>query len=186
MKLWELILTAVAVSMDALAVAICKGLSSPKLKARNALTVGAWFGSFQALMPLIGFFLGASFSKYITKYDHWVAFGLLGLIGANMIKESLSKGEECLPCTYGAKAMFPLAVATSVDALAVGVSFAFLQVPIIPAVVLIGCTTFGFSAGGVYLGHLFGAKYKSKAEMLGGVILVLMGLKILLEHLGVL
>lgn len=186
MTIWELLITAAALSMDALAVAICKGLSVQKVQPRHALITGAYFGGFQALMPLIGFLLGTGFSDLITSVDHWIAFVLLGLIGGNMIKESFSKEEECLDCSFSFKAMLPLAVATSIDALAVGVTFAFLKVNIVPAVIFIGVITFTLSAAGVYLGNVFGAKYKSKAELAGGIVLVLMGLKILLEHLGIL
>lgn len=186
MGIWELLITAIALSMDALAVSICKGLSVSAVKPRHALTVGLYFGIFQAIMPLIGFFLGKSFAAYIESADHWIAFALLALIGANMIKESLGKQDEDLDSSFGFKAMLPLAVATSVDALAVGVTFALIQVDIIPAVSFIGMITFLLSAVGVYLGNVFGARYKSKAEFAGGVVLILMGIKILLEHLGIL
>lgn len=186
MGIWELLLTATALSMDAFAVAICKGLSVKKVRLGNSLTVGAYFGGFQALMPLIGFLLGSAFKSLIENIDHWIAFGLLGLIGANMIREALSGDDEEVDCSFCAKSMFPLAVATSIDALAVGVGFAVINVQILPAVTCIGVITFVLSATGVYIGNYFGAKYKSKAEMLGGIVLILMGLKILLEHLGVL
>ena len=185
MTLIELFILAVGLSMDAMAVAICKGLSVQKLKLRHAVTVGLYFGGFQAAMPLIGYFLGRQFQTYIERFDHWIAFVLLGLIGANMIKESFGDAEEC-DCSFCPKAMLPMAVATSIDALAVGVTFAFLQVSIGPAVTFIGVITFSLSAVGVYIGHLFGAKFKSKAELTGGIVLILMGCKILLEHLGVL
>ena len=185
MKLWELFIIAVGLSMDAFAVSICKGLSVPRVKPRHAVTVGLYFGGFQALMPLIGYFLGTQFESLITSVDHWIAFVLLGIIGVNMIRESRSSAEE-LNDSFGFKAMLPLAVATSIDALAVGVTFAFLQVQILPAVCFIGATTFLFSCAGIKIGNLFGVKYKSRAELFGGVVLVLMGLKILLEHLGVL
>ena len=184
MTILELFILAVGLSMDAMAVAICKGLSVQKLKPRHALITGLYFGGFQAGMPLIGYFLGRSFQSYIEGIDHWIAFVLLGLIGANMIKESLGEAEEC-NCSFCPKAMLPMAVATSIDALAVGVTFAFLKVSIVPAVSFIGVITFTLSAAGVYIGHLFGAKFKSKAELTGGIVLVLMGLRILLEHLGV-
>ena len=185
MSLFDLFILAVGLSMDATAVAICKGLSVQKLKPRHAVITGLYFGGFQAAMPLIGFLLGRQFQSYIESVDHWIAFVLLGLIGANMIKESFGEAEEC-NCSFCPKAMLPMAVATSIDALAVGVTFAFLQVSIGPAVTFIGVITFALSAVGVYIGHLFGAKFKSKAELLGGVVLVCMGLRILLEHLGVL
>lgn len=186
MGIWELLITATALSMDAFAVAICKGLSVKKVRLGNALTVGAYFGGFQAFMPLIGFLLGSAFKSLIEGVDHWIAFGLLALIGGNMIREALSGDEEELDCSFCFKAMLPLAVATSIDALAVGVGFAVISVNIVPAVTFIGVITFTLSAAGVYLGNIFGAKYKSKAELLGGIVLVLMGLKILLEHLNIL
>jgi len=184
-SLFDLFVLAIGLSMDAMAVAICKGLSVQKLKFRQALITGLYFGGFQAGMPLIGYFLGLRFSSYIESIDHWIAFILLGLIGANMIKESFGETETC-NCSFSPRAMLPMAVATSIDALAVGVTFAFLNVTIVPAVSFIGVITFSLSAVGVYVGHLFGAKFKSKAELTGGVVLILMGLRILLEHLGVL
>ena len=186
MTLIELFILAVGLSMGAMAVAICKGLSVQKLKLRHAVTVGLYFGGFQAAMPLIGYFLGRQFQTYIERFDYWIAFVLLGLIGANMIKESFGDAEEC-DCSFCPKAMLPMAVATSIDALAVGVTFALLpSVNITAAVSFIGVITFILSAVGVYIGHLFGAKFKSKAELTGGIVLILMGCKILLEHLGVL
>ncbi len=185
MSLWELFVIAVGLSMDAFAVAICKGLSVGRLKIKHALICGAWFGIFQALMPAIGYLLGTQFEEYITAYDHWIAFILLLLIGGNMIRESLAKGGEEVDSSFGFKAMLPLAIATSIDALAMGVAFASLDAPIIPAVSFIGCVTFGFSAAGVKIGNVFGTKYKAPAEFVGGAVLVLMGMKILLEHLGV-
>ncbi len=185
MSFWELFIIAVGLSMDAFAVAVCKGLSVQSVRPAHALTVGLYFGGAQALMPLVGYFLGTQFESFITNIDHWIAFVLLALIGASMIRESRS-GAECLDASFGIKAMAPLAVATSIDALAVGVTFAFLRVEIVSAVSLIGLTTFVLSAIGVKVGHVFGAKYKSKAELFGGVVLILMGLKILLEHLGLL
>ncbi len=185
MSLFDLFVLAVGLSMDAMAVAICKGLSVQKLKFRQALITGLYFGGFQAGMPLIGYFLGIRFSSYIASIDHWIAFFLLALIGANMIKESFGEAETC-SCSFSPRAMLPMAVATSIDALAVGVTFAFLNVSIVPAVTFIGVITFSLSAVGVYVGHLFGAKFKSKAELAGGIVLILMGLRILLEHLGVL
>lgn len=185
MGLVDLFVIAVGLSMDAFAVAICKGLSVKKVSAKHGLIVGLYFGGFQAVMPLLGYLLGSSFAKYIEAFDHWVAFILLGIIGINMIRESREKEEE-LNASFGLKAMLPMAVATSIDALAVGISFAFMRVPIGWAVLFIGVTTFTLSAIGVKLGNLFGAKYKSKAELFGGIVLILLGTKILLEHLGVL
>ena len=185
----ELIITAIALSMDAFAVAICKGLSTGKVKIKHMALTGVWFGGFQALMPLIGFLLGSAFSKFIEPVDHWVAFALLALLGANMIKESLSKEDECCDCadaSFGFKTMFVMAVATSIDALAVGITYALLpNVNIFVAVGSIGIITFAFSAVGVKIGSVFGAKNKKYAELAGGIVLVLIGLKILLEHLGV-
>ena len=171
--------------MDAFAVAICKGLSLKKINLANATWVGLWFGVFQALMPLIGYILGTQFSDKIQAVDHWIAFILLGLIGANMLKEALSKEEEHTDSCLAPKAMLPLAIATSIDALAVGVTFAFLEVRIVPAVSFIGVTTFILSSIGVKIGNIFGVKYKSKAEIVGGVILIVLGIKILIEHLMV-
>lgn len=186
MSLFTLFITAVGLSMDAFAVAICKGLAIKKLSLKEAFIIGGWFGGFQALMPAIGFALGTSFEHYVTAVDHWIAFVLLGLIGVNMIKEALSKEENKANDSLDLKTMFLLAMATSIDALAVGVTYAFLQVRIVPAISLIGVITFVLSVTGVKIGNVFGLKYKSKAEILGGVILILMGLKILLEHLGLL
>ena len=184
MSLFDLFILAVGLSMDAMAVAVCKGLSVQKLKFRHALITGLYFGGFQAAMPLLGYLLGIRFQAYIESVDHWIAFILLGVIGANMIKESFGEAEE-VNCSFCPRAMLPMAVATSIDALAVGVTFAVLKVSIVPAVSFIGVITFTLSAAGVYIGHLFGAKFKSKAELTGGIVLVLMGLRILLEHLGV-
>lgn len=183
MGIVELFLIAVGLSMDAFAVSICKGLSLKKLEARHAALVGLYFGGFQALMPVIGWALGYRFKGLIESVDHWIAFGLLTVIGLSMIREAGQKEELSDDLSF--KAMLPLAVATSIDALAVGVTFAFLQVRILPAASLIGVTTFLLSALGVYIGHLFGLRYKAKAEIAGGVILILIGVKILLEHLGV-
>lgn len=185
MTLIELFIIAVGLSMDAMAVAICKGLSVKKLRGSHAVITGLYFGGFQALMPLIGYLLGRQFESYITNVDHWIAFALLSLIGANMIKESLGEVEK-VNASFSPRAMLPMAVATSIDALAMGVTFAFLKVSIAAAVSFIGIITFSLSALGVWIGHIFGAKFKSKAELAGGVVLILMGLKILLEHLGVL
>ena len=186
MGLVELFLTAVGLSMDAFAISVCKGLSAGKIRPRHALTAGLWFGGFQALMPLIGWFLGSRFQALISGIDHWVAFVLLAVIGINMIRESFQKveDEEQNTASFAWRVMLPLAVATSIDALTVGITFAFLQVDIIPAVTLIGLTTFAFSVVGVAAGSVVGLRGKSRAELLGGVVLVLLGLKILLEHLG--
>ncbi|MGN1115077.1 MAG: manganese efflux pump MntP family protein [Candidatus Ornithomonoglobus sp.] len=189
MTIAELLLLAIGLSMDAFAVSICKGLATPKLKLKHMAIVGAWFGGFQALMPTLGYFLGSAFAKYITSVDHWVAFVLLGIIGGNMIKEALSGEDEKADASLGFKTMLLMAVATSIDALAVGITFAFLIKTIgylIFAVLSIGCTTFLLSAAGVKVGNLFGSKYKSKAEFVGGSILILLGLKILLEGIGIL
>ena len=186
MSLLELFILAVGLSMDAFAVSVCKGLALGKIKIRHMVIVGAWFGGFQALMPLIGWFLGSRFEQYIRAFDHWVAFVLLAAIGANMLREALGKEEDNeADASLGFKTMLLMAVATSIDALAVGVTFAFLQVRILPAVLFIGVTTFLLSALGVKAGSLFGSKYKKRAEIAGGVILILLGIKILLEHLGV-
>ena len=183
----ELVLIAVGLSMDAFAVAVCKGLSVQKLKGKHYLAVGLWFGGFQALMPTLGYLLGTTFEKYITSVDHWVAFVLLCLIGGNMLKEGFSREEEKAEnASFGFKDRLLLAVATSVDALAVGITFALLpEVNIFSAVGLIGLTTCCLSALGLKVGNIFGLKYKSKAEIAGGIILILIGVKILLEHLGV-
>ena len=184
MELWELFLLAVGLSMDAFAVSICKGLSVKKATVKEAATAGIYFGGFQALMPILGYFLGVSFQNLIADIDHWIAFILLSLIGVQMIRES--KGEENVNSSFGIKEMIPLAVATSIDALAVGVTFAFLKVEIMSAVGMIGCVTFLFSAVGIWIGNLFGKLYKTRAEIMGGIILILIGLKILIEHLGIL
>mgnify|MGYP000913340243 CR=1 FL=1 len=194
MSLVELFLIAVGVSMDAFAVAICKGLSFKTVRLKNAGIVGLYFGIFQAGMPLIGYLLGSQFENLITAYDHWIAFALLAIIGINMIKESFE--EECEECRdendadedkiLSFKNMVVLAIATSIDALAVGVTFAFLQIDIVPAVSFIGIVTLVLSAIGVWIGNVFGARYKSKAVLAGGIILILMGLKILLEHTNIL
>ena len=185
MSILDLFILAVGLSMDAFAVSVCKGLSLGKIKPKHICIAGAWFGGFQALMPLIGYFLGSFFAEMIEKYDHWVAFVLLAIIGGNMIKESFDKDEK-VDSSMDVKSMLLLAIATSIDALAVGVTFAFLQVQIVPAVSFIGVITFIFSAVGVKIGSLFGTKYKSKAELFGGIVLVLIGIKILLEGIGVL
>lgn len=185
MNILELFILAVGLSMDAFAVSICKGLSLGKIQKKHMAIAGAWFGGFQALMPLIGYFAGRFFAEKLTQYDHWVAFILLLFIGGSMIKESLCEEEESNDA-MDIKTMFLLAVATSIDALAVGVTFAFLKVAIIPAVVFIGVVTFVCSAVGIKIGSIFGTKYKSKAELCGGIILILIGLKILLEGIGIL
>lgn len=183
MEIIELILIAIGLSMDAFAVAICKGLSVKDLKLRHAVITGLFFGGFQALMPLIGYLLGSQFRDYITAIDHWIAFGLLLIIGINMIRES--RNDHCdVSDTFSLKNMTVLSVATSIDALAVGVTFAFLQVDILPAVSLIGVITFILSLTGVKIGNVFGMKFKSKAEFAGGVILIGIGLKILVDHLS--
>lgn len=183
MSLFELFLVAVGLSMDAFAVSVCKGLSVARVNKKHMLICGAYFGGFQALMPLIGYLLGVNFQTLIESIDHWIAFVLLGIIGFNMIREALGPEEECLDCSFTFRAMLPLAVATSIDALAVGVTFAFLKVHIMPAVIFIGVITFSLSMLGVKLGNVFGAKWKKRAELTGGAILVLMGVKILIEHL---
>ena len=182
----ELFILAVGLSMDAFAVSICKGLSIRALMPRHAVIVGVWFGAFQALMPLAGWLLGAAFADMIAAVDHWIAFVLLAIIGGNMIREAVGQDEEDCDPSLAPLAMLVLAVATSIDALAVGVTFAFLRVDIVPAVALIGTCTFFISAAGVKVANVFGARYKSKAELFGGGVLVLIGLKILLEHLGLL
>ena len=183
MQLYELFIIAVSLSMDAFAVSICKGLSTGRPRAGHCLACGTWFGGFQALMPLIGWLLGVRFQGMIVSIDHWIAFILLGMIGFNMVRESRGGEAEELDCSYSPRAMLPLAVATSIDALAVGVTFAFLQVDnIFLAVAFIGATTFVLSAAGVKVGAAFGVRFKSKAELAGGLILMGMGVKILVEH----
>lgn len=190
MSLATLFITAVGLSMDAFAVAICKGLAVKKAGIKQMALAGLWFGGFQALMPALGYLFGSTLREYVEKYDHWIAFILLGAIGANMIKEALSK-DGCDECGCGSmkmKEMFTLAVATSIDALIVGVGFAFLpkdEMNIVAAVAFIGVITFVLSGVGIKIGNIFGLKFKSKAELAGGIILILMGLKILLEHLGI-
>lgn len=184
MGLIELFIIAVGLSMDAFAVSICKGLALKKVTLKNAFIVGIWFGGFQAGMPLIGYFLGTQFTDKIESVDHWIAFILLAIIGINMIREALSKDEEESTADLSVKTMFIMAVATSIDALAVGVTCAFFSVNIWATVGFIGAITFILSALGVKIGNIFGSIYKSKAEFAGGLILIIMGLKILLEHLG--
>ena len=195
MGLLELFLIAVGLSMDAFAVSVCKGLSVKKMEPKHALICGAYFGGFQALMPTIGYLLGSQFESMITQIDHWIAFVLLVVIGGHMVVEVLrgedEEDEVCLCAAEAAeehldiKELFLLAIATSIDALAVGVTFAFLQVNIVPAIIIIGSVTFVISAAGVFIGNIFGSKYKSSAELAGGIILILLGIKILLEHLGI-
>ena len=185
MSFWELFLIGVGLSMDAFAVSVCKGLSVKKLGVRHALLAGLYFGGFQFLMPVLGYLLGYRFETLIQSIDHWIAFALLVLIGGNMIKESFSDADEQND-DFGFRAMVLLAIATSIDALAVGITFAFLEVDILPAAGLIGVTTFLLSALGIWIGHVFGLRYKAWAERVGGAILILIGLRILLEHLGIL
>ena len=192
MGIAELLILAVGLSMDAMAVSICKGLAMKKATIRAGVTCGLWFGGFQALMPLIGFFLGALFADAIEAFDHWVAFGLLAIIGINMLKEALEKKDACCTCEESSadlsvKTMFVMAVATSIDALAVGISLAMVgNVNIFFAVTLIGLCTCLLSMLGVKIGNVFGSRFESKAEIAGGIILIALGVKILLEHLGVL
>lgn len=182
MSLWELLVIAVGLSMDAFAVSVCKGLSVQKVKPKHYLIVAAYFGGFQALMPLLGYLLGVRFEAMVANVDHWIAFVLLGLIGANMVRESRA-GEEKLDDSFTVSTMLILAVATSIDALAIGVTFAFLGVNIVEAIILIGITTGIISGVGLKIGNVFGSRYKSKAEMAGGIVLILMGIKILIQHL---
>lgn len=182
MSLIELLFIAMGLSMDAFAVSIGKGLSVCHLRPRHSMSVGLWFGGFQALMPLIGYALGASFASMVSDYDHWIAFVLLGIIGGNMIKEAFSKEEKGDP-DFSFKTMLVMAIATSIDALAIGVSFAFLGVNILTAAIVIGLTTFCFSVAGIRIGNLFGCRYKSKSEFIGGLVLIIIGAKILLEHI---
>jgi putative Mn2+ efflux pump MntP len=187
MSAWELVIIAVGLSMDAFAVAICKGLAMKKATIKNAIIVGLWFGIFQALMPLIGYYVGSLFAENIKAYDHWIALILLSIIGIEMISNALSKKEkdkEENP-SLSIKTMFVMAVATSIDALAVGVGFAFFEINIFLAIIIIGIITFALSVFGVKIGGHFGIKYKKKAELAGGIILILIGIKIVLEHLGV-
>ena len=182
MSLWELLVIAVGLSMDAFAVSVCKGLSVQKVKPKHYLIVAAYFGGFQALMPLLGYLLGVRFEAMVANVDHWIAFVLLGLIGVNMVRESRA-GEEKLDDSFTVSTMLILAVATSIDALAIGVTFAFLGVNIVEAIILIGITTGIISGVGLKIGNVFGSRYKSKAEMAGGIVLILMGIKILVQHL---
>ncbi len=205
MQLYEIILTALALAMDAFAVAICKGLATPKLKPKHLIITGAWFGGFQGLMPVLGYIpvrlVGPTVEKYVTQVAHWVAFVLLAFLGVKMIYEALSAGEdECVDCSFAPRVMVVMAIATSIDALAVGVTLALteinivstgfslvgLDINIIISALIIGVITFLLSAVGVKIGNVFGAKYKHYAELAGGIVLLLIGVKILLEHLGVL
>lgn len=187
MGIVELFVLAIGLSMDAFAVSICKGLATQTLQKRHMVITGLWFGGFQALMPLIGYFLGTAFEKYVTSLDHYIAFILLGGIGANMIKESFSKEENEADCSFAFKTMFVMAVATSIDALAAGISLAMdlkgNNTYAYIAVLFIGIITFTLSATGVKIGNVYGAKWKSKAELAGGIILICLGAKILIEHL---
>lgn len=186
-----LFLIGVGLAMDAFAVSVCKGLAMRKVNPRQAVVIGTFFGGFQALMPFIGWLLGSRFEKYIKGIDHWIAFILLGIIGGKMLMEALKEGDEeeeevkCTDSHLDIKEMFILAIATSIDALAVGITFAFLDYPVAEAVTIIGVTTFIISVAGVYIGNFFGSRYKRRAEIVGGIILVLIGCKILLEHLGI-
>lgn len=187
----ELFLLGVGLSMDAFAVSVCKGLGMRKLNKKQALIIGLYFGGFQALMPFVGWLLGSQFQKYITSIDHWIAFILLGFIGGKMMIEAVREWNEeevvdVMDAPIDHKNMLVLAVATSIDALAVGITFAFLGTPIVEAITIIGITTMVISIAGVVVGNFFGSRYKSKAEFIGGLILVLLGLNILLEHLGIL
>ena len=187
MNFWELFIIAVGLSMDAFAVSICKGLSVRKVTVREGISVAVWFGGFQALMPLLGFFLGVTFSDFVTNIDHWIAFVLLAYIGGKMIAEAIKEKDEVIEieemdAPLDLKELLVLAIATSIDALAVGITFSFLEVNIVEAVTIIGVVTFIISAAGVFVGNLFGNKYKTKAEFAGGLILVILGFKILIEH----
>jgi len=184
MRLWEILVVAVGLAMDAFAVSVGKGLATKRLGLRHPLLAGAWFGAFQLLMPLVGAFLGSRFRRYIDSFDHWVAFLLLAAIGGKMVWEALHEGEGAADDAWGVQAMLVLAVATSVDAMAAGLSFAFLDVSLFTPCLLIGAVTFALSAGGVVLGRRFGDRLGGKAEAVGGVLLVLIGMKILAEHSG--
>ena len=179
----ELLLLSLGVAMDAFAASVCKGLAARRISPGRMLTCGLWFGAFQALMPLLGYLLGVRFQSAIARIDHWIAFVLLGCIGVNMLREALGGDVAALDADFGVKSMLPLAVATSIDALALGVTFACLDVAIAPACLVIGGVTFLASALGAALGGVFGARWKNRAEAAGGAILILIGLKILIEHL---
>lgn len=178
----ELLIIAIGVSMDAFAVSVCKGLSVRRLRPKHMLSVGLWFGGFQALMPLIGFYVGIHFSDLVSSVDHWIAFVLLAIIGFGMVKESRDKDCDDIDPDFSFRTMLAMAVATSIDALAIGVSLAFLKVDIWMSVLIIGITTGLFSMLGINIGNVFGSRYKSTAELVGGIILILMGVKILVEH----
>lgn len=185
----EIFLIGVGLSMDAFAVSICKGLTMKKVKKKDVFIIALFFGGFQAFMPFMGWVLGRGFESYITSIDHWIAFILLSIIGGKMVYDGIKGDDEQNNCTefqLDFKELFMLAIATSIDALAVGITFAFLNYPIFECISLIGCTTFIISFIGVYIGHIFGSKYEHKAEIVGGIILIIIGLKILLEHLGIL
>ena len=187
MSLTELFILAVGLAMDAFAVSVCKGLALARCTVKKSMICGAWFGGFQALMPALGYLLGYQFRSYITAVDHWIAFVLLGLIGLSMIREALSKDEEPENDSLDVKTMFLLAVATSIDALVVGITFAFLpDTNIVAAVSFIGIITFIISSAGVKIGNVFGAKYRSRAELAGGIILIILGTRVLLDHIGIL
>lgn len=186
MQLTELFLIAIGLSMDAFAVAVCRGLGMKKLNMKQGLIIALFFGGFQALMPLLGWLLGNQLEQYIVSIDHWIAFILLGYIGGKMIWDAFHEEDEEIPSGFDVKQLFLMAIATSIDALAMGITFAFLRVSIVPAITMIGTTTFVISLVGVWLGHRFGTRYKNKATLAGGIVLCVIGLKILLEHLGVL
>lgn len=188
MGITELLLLAVGLSADAFAASVCKGLAAGKSVNGNAVKAGLWFGSFQALMPVLGFLLGTRFSKYVTGYDHWIIFGLLIVIGGNMLWEPLfdKKGESCpVHNDMSVKSMLPLAIATSLDALAAGITFSFLEIPVVTSSLFIGCVTFTLSAAGVKIGSIFGSRFEKAAKITGGVVLIVLGVKILLEHTGI-
>ena len=185
MEIFEVLLISLGLAMDAFAVSVCKGLSMEKMNWKKAIIIGLYFGLFQALMPVLGYFLGTAFEQFITSIDHWIAFALLGAIGRNMIKESFNKNSENCNDNIDIKTMVILAIATSIDALAVGITFACLRINIVLPVISIGIITFILSVIGVKIGNKFGDKYENKAEFIGGLILILLGIKILLEHLGI-
>lgn len=185
MGILEISLLGIGLAMDAFAVSICKGLSMKKMNWKNAIIIALYFGIFQALMPMIGYFLGTTFESFVTTFDHWIAFILLALIGGNMIKESFDNEDEKKNDKVDFKTMIVLALATSIDALAVGITFAFFDVNLLLAVAIIGIITFIISILGVKIGNKFGDKYQNKAELIGGIILVILGIKILLEHLNI-
>lgn len=186
MGIIELLLISIGLGMDALAVAVCKGISMKEMNWKKAIIIGLYFGEFQGLMPLLGFLLGKSFENIVVSVDHWIAFTLLLIIGFNMIRETLNKDEEKMDDSVSFKSMLVLAIATSIDALAIGITFAFLKVNILVAILMIGMITFTLSVLGTKIGNEFGDKYGSKAELAGGIILIFIGTKILLEHLNIL